>query len=143
MEDGDADLLLEELRIVAEVLGQRTSVDRDLRRHVRLLVEEPVDVRLLGVVILDDDCDIVERARDLFGEGVQRGAHVRLERRHHSTTRASSAFSVWSLFSASSQAADWGPYSTSGVISSPRCAGRQCRTIASGAPSASSSASMR
>ncbi len=57
------------------------------------------------------------------------------------TRRSSSAFCTCSRFSACCHAADCGPSSTSPVISSPRCAGRQCRTIASGAASAMTAAS--
>ena len=53
----------------------------------------------------------------------------RQRHRAHSTS-ASRAFCVWSRFSASSRATDRGPSSTSPVISSPRCAGRQCVTTA-------------
>ena len=45
-------------------------------------------------------------------------------------TRAMMAFCTCSRFSASSKTTDCGPSRTSSVISSPRCAGRQCRTMA-------------
>ena len=50
--------------------------------------------------------------------------------KHHSAM----PFWAWRRFSASSQITDCGPSITSGVTSSPRCAGRQCRNSASGAP---------
>ncbi len=58
----------------------------------------------------------------------------------HAMTRASSAFWACSRFSASSQAAECGPCSTSSVISSPTWAGRQCSTMWSGEAAVSSSA---
>ena len=54
------------------------------------------------------------------------------------SSQASSAFWACSRFSAWSKTALCGPSITSSVISSPRCAGRQCSTIASGAAAASS-----
>ena len=46
---------------------------------------------------------------------------------------------MWSRFSASSKTTERGPSRTSSVISSPRCAGRQCMTIVSALPVFSSS----
>jgi len=48
------------------------------------------------------------------------------------SSSSSSAFCVCSLFSASSKTADCGPSMTASLISSPRCAGRQWRTMALG-----------
>jgi transposase len=48
----------------------------------------------------------------------------------YSTTSSRSAFWAWRRFSAWSKTAERSPYSTSSVISSPGCAGRQWRTIA-------------
>ena len=45
--------------------------------------------------------------------------------------RARIAFCAWSRFSAWSMTIDCGPSMTSSVISRPRCAGRQCMTMAS------------
>ena len=45
-----------------------------------------------------------------------------------SSSQASSAFWACSRFSASSQTTLRGPSITAAVISSPRCAGRQCST---------------
>ena len=59
--------------------------------------------------------------------------------RRHRRRKASSAFWACSRFSASSQTADCGPSITSSVISQPRCAGRQCSTIASASARPSSS----
>ena len=79
VEDGDTDLLFEGRRVVAEVLEQRPPVDRDPRGQVRRLVEEPVEVRLLRVLFLDDDGDVLQPARKLRREGVERRADVLLE----------------------------------------------------------------
>ena len=51
---------------------------------------------------------------------------------HFLSSRTSSAFWAWSRFSASSQTRLWPPSITSSVISSPRWAGRQWSTRASG-----------
>src|SRR4029079_12273060 len=48
------------------------------------------------------------------------------------SSHTSSAFCACNRFSASSHTALCGPSMTSSVISCPRCAGRQCRTTASG-----------
>ena len=53
----------------------------------------------------------------------------------------STDFCAWRRFSASCQISDCGPSITSGVTSSPRCAGRQWRNFASGLASAISAAS--
>ena len=59
--------------------------------------------------------------------------------RDRSSSHTSSAFWACSRFSASSHTALAGPSITSSVISSPRCAGRQCSTMASGSASAQQS----
>src|SRR5581483_4673776 len=53
-------------------------------------------------------------------------------------TSASSACCTHMRFSAWSKTTDWGPSMTASVISSPRCAGRQCMTRASAGAIASS-----
>src|SRR5581483_2138201 len=82
MKDGHADLLLERRRIVAEVLHERPAVDRDPRGQVLRLVEQAVEIRLLRVLLLDDDGDVLEPARELWRKRVERRPHVLLERGH-------------------------------------------------------------
>src|SRR6185436_1392292 len=52
VEHGDPDLPLELLRVVSEVLLERSAVDRDLGRQVRLFLEEPEDVGLVQILLL-------------------------------------------------------------------------------------------
>ena len=59
------------------------------------------------------------------------------------SSHSSSAFCAWRRFSAWSQIRWRGPYSTSPVISSPMCAGRSCRAIASGRARSSRASSTR
>ena len=49
-----------ELERVRERVLERQPVDRDLRRQVRLLLEEPEQVGVVGVLVLDDDRDVLE-----------------------------------------------------------------------------------
>ena len=65
-----------------------------------------------------------------FGSGLRPA----VSHRDRSSSHTSSAFCACSRFSASSHTALCGPSITSSVISCPRCAGRQCSTMASGAP---------
>src|SRR5690606_7785872 len=74
-----------------------------------------------------------------FGDG---HAHSATPSRFASS-HTSRAFCACSRFSASSQTALCGPSMTSSVISSPRCAGRQCSTTTSGAACSSSAVSRR
>src|SRR5262249_1849092 len=148
VQDGDPDLALELVR-VGERGQERTAIDDDFpgqraRRRsicVRIPDEAAEDRRAVRALLLDHDCDVLERLRDVFGKRVERGSDVLVELfvRHHylgnkryGTISASSAFWACRRFSASSQTAEWGPYRTSSVISSPQCAGRQWSTIASG-----------
>src|SRR5580765_5748785 len=82
VEDGDADLLLEPLRIVPEVLDERPPVDRDPGRQIGRLVEQPVDVGLLGILLLDHDRHVLEPARELGRQHLECGAYMLLEPAH-------------------------------------------------------------
>src|SRR6478672_1651551 len=82
VEDRDADLLFEPLRIVPEVLDERPPVDRDPRRQVGRLVEQPVDIGLLGILLLDHDRDVLEPAREVGRQHVECGAYMLLEPAH-------------------------------------------------------------
>src|SRR5581483_8217190 len=82
VEDRDPDLALQRGRIVPEVLDQRATVDRDPRRQVRRLVEQAVELRLVRVLLLDDDGDVLEPPGELRRQRVQRPAHVLLEVAH-------------------------------------------------------------
>src|SRR4051794_34205960 len=64
VEDGDPDLPVQ-LGPVREGLLQRPPVDRDLRRQPLLLLEQAEEVGLVGVLVLDDDGDVLELPRDL------------------------------------------------------------------------------
>ena len=94
----------------------------------------------LGQFLLGPDRGPGQDAGDL---GLPGGLGDRADRRHEdrSSSQASSAFWACSRFSASSQTTLCGPSITAAVISSPRCAGRQCSTTQPGParPSFSSS----
>jgi hypothetical protein len=79
VEDGDPDLPLELLRVVSEVLLERPAVDRDLGRQVRHLLEEPEDVGLVQVLLLDDHRDILQPGGEVRRERVQGHPDVRFE----------------------------------------------------------------
>ena len=76
--------------------------------------------------------ELVPEGHRLGGEGITYNTSSLI-------SRAIIAFCTCNLFSAWSKTKDCGPSRTSSVISSPRCAGRQCSTIASGRASFSSS----
>ena len=76
--------------------------------------------------------ELVPKGHRLGGEGITYKTSSLI-------SRAIIAFCTCNLFSAWSKTKDCGPSRTSSVISSPRCAGRQCSTIASGRASFSSS----
>ena len=79
------------------------------------------EVGVVRVLVLDDDRDVLQRPRELGRHVFERRPDVRgeLVLVHQRTTSASSAFWACRRFSAWSQTADCGPYSTSSVISSP------------------------
>src|SRR5262249_45306971 len=84
VEDGDSDLVLEQRRVMAEVGLQRAPVDGDLGRHVRSLLEEAEQPRFVRILLLDHDRDVLEPARQVDGEGVERLPDSLLEcGRHH------------------------------------------------------------
>src|SRR5581483_3410687 len=65
VQDGNADLALQRGRVVAEVLDERAPLDRDPSWQVRRVVEEAVQLRLVRVLLLDDDGDVLESAGEL------------------------------------------------------------------------------
>jgi len=82
VEDGDADLLLELGRLVAELRLERAAVDGDPGRQELLLLEEAEEIRLVRVLVLDDDGDVLQGGRDPRRQRVERVADVLIERRH-------------------------------------------------------------
>src|SRR5699024_1232308 len=76
-------------------------------------------------------------AQDILDERVP--GNLRAGDHRCSSRNARSAFWAWRRFSASSHTTDRGPSIASAVISWPRYAGRQCSTIAAGAPASSAS----
>src|SRR5207253_3109605 len=97
------------------------ALSLELRRHDRGLKM----VLRAGEILHLDVC-----ARE--GRDEQLADAIRFHHGRHPSRNAISAFCTWSLFSAWSQTTERGPSITSSVISSPRCAGRQCITIAEG-----------
>lgn len=85
MEDGDSNLALE-VGGIREGLLERPAVDHDpvgeragmvgSRAEAVVPAEE---VGLVGVLVLDHHCDILERGRDLLREAVQRRLDVGFE----------------------------------------------------------------
>src|SRR5688572_1419662 len=89
VDDRDPDLLLEHLGFVAELLFERDSVDRDLvgqgsrialapvhERHAEI---EAVQVRVLWVLVLDDDLDVRHRRPKLGRQRLECAPDVVLE----------------------------------------------------------------
>src|SRR5262249_22031199 len=66
VEHRDPDLALE-LRGVRERLLERLPVDRDLGRHVRLLLEEAEQILIVSVLVLDVAGDVLEPGSGLPG----------------------------------------------------------------------------
>jgi hypothetical protein len=87
VQDGDPDLLAQLLGVL-EALLERDTVDRDLvgeePAHVpafgeRYAVIEAEEIGILGVLVLDDDGDVLERPRDVRRELVEGRANLLLE----------------------------------------------------------------
>src|SRR5207302_1605518 len=78
VEDGDPDLAFQ-LGRVAKRLLERAAVDRDRVRAVVAALVEPEEVRVVGVLILDDDGDVLEAAGEVGRKRVERTADVRVE----------------------------------------------------------------
>src|SRR5437773_2265315 len=78
VQDCDPDLLLELLR-VGERLDERPAEDRDLVRHVVGGLPEPEQVRIVGILLLDDDSDVLEGPREPGRQRVERPPHMVLE----------------------------------------------------------------
>src|SRR5215210_575228 len=78
VEDGDPDLPLELVR-VRKRLDERAAEDRDLVRHVLVGLPEAEEVGVGRILLLDDDGDVLERARDLRRQVVERAPDVLLE----------------------------------------------------------------
>src|SRR5690349_7224499 len=79
VEHRDADLLFERLRVGAVVTDERPSVDGDPSGQELVLLEQPVEVGLLVVLLLDDDGDVLEPGGELRRQRVERPADVLLE----------------------------------------------------------------
>ena len=86
--DRNPDFLLEELGVVPELRLERNAVDLDLVREDAGVVVavrerdpdvEPEDVRVLGVLVLDDDLDVRHRLAELCWQRVERAADAVLE----------------------------------------------------------------
>ena len=108
--------LVAELVGIREGLLERDPIDRDRVRwhpgHVAALGErnavvQAEEIGVLGVLGLDDDRHVGEGGGEVRRELVERCANVVVER--HRMTSAMSAFCVWSLFSACSQARQRAP----------------------------------
>src|SRR3954451_21525259 len=124
--------------------GARTAPDPDgadldeVAREGRLRDGEPLVGEQLGEFRLGADLDPSQDVGDGSVPGGLRGGrrteHLVDARwlHDHSSSLTSSAFWACNRFSASSQTADAGPSITATLISLPRWAGRQCRTIAAG-----------
>ena len=82
VEDGDPDLPLKGRRIVPELLQQRAPVDRHPRGEVRRLLEEPEEIRLLRVLLLDHHRDVFQAGGEVGRQRVQGVPNVLLEVRH-------------------------------------------------------------
>src|SRR5712691_3372336 len=98
VEDGDPDLALELLWIVPELLFERAPVDRHLGRHVGRLLEEAEEVRLLDVLLLDDDGHVLQATGEIGGERVECAPHVLLEVPHQYRGRSGGRFATrWTV----------------------------------------------
>src|SRR4051794_4895766 len=71
VKDGDTDLVLEPRGVVAEVCLEREPVNGHLGRHVGSFLEEAEDLRVVGVLLLHDDSDVLEAAREVGRERVE------------------------------------------------------------------------
>jgi hypothetical protein len=90
VENRDPDLALELVGVRKRLL-ERDPVDRDpvgeLARVARAAlgqrdaVVEPEQVGVVGMLVFDDDRDVLERTGEIAREGVERGADVVFERR--------------------------------------------------------------
>src|SRR5581483_133080 len=123
------------------VLGEQFG-ERGLRAHLVLAeqVGDPLVTRAAGV----DRGQRAQRGLGVGFAGHRRGPSGAVELCSMtlcSIKNVSSAFWACRRFSASSQTTDCGPSITDAAISLPRYAGRQCSTIASGAPSARAASS--
>src|SRR5919204_3496740 len=78
VENRDPDLALQLLSL--ERLLERAPVDRDLGRQPRIRLPEAEEVRILGIDLLHDHCDVLQCSGDVRGERIERSADVLLER---------------------------------------------------------------
>src|SRR5882724_6488907 len=81
VQDGDPDLVLELLGVVPELLFEGPPVDRDLRRQVRRLLEEPEEIGLAGVLVFDDHRDVFEAPGEVGRKRVEGSADMLVELR--------------------------------------------------------------
>ena len=64
---------------VGKRLDERPAEDRDLVGHVLVALPEPEEVRVAGILFLDDDRDVLERPGDAGRQRVERPPDVLLE----------------------------------------------------------------
>ncbi len=79
VQNGHADLPLEVIGIVAELVLERPAVDRDARRQIFGLLEQAEEIRILRVLVLDDDGDVLELGGDVRRKRVERAAYRLVE----------------------------------------------------------------
>ncbi len=126
----------------------RRAVDQPQpqRSEVRKLVGEWLIPAAARVERVDRHVRMAGQQPDELGARVAAGTHDcgGDARRHRSVSRStSSACCTYRRFSAWSSTTERGPSSASSLISSPRCAGRQCITRASGAWASSASSTRK
>ena len=97
VQDGDPDLLLEPLRI-SELPDERPPKDRDLVREVLVRLPEAEEVRIVRILVLDDNGDVLECCREVRRELVQGGPDVVIEGGAHQ--RGLSGARTWNSFTA-------------------------------------------
>jgi len=123
-----------ELQETGEHTGQRQKLAEQSGHRLRVVVavQDRVDQRAHAHQAAAQGRDLEQEGLDLVGRR-RRGADGALGHGSGHSPRHHSRMPFWacSRFSASSQTTDCGPSITSAVTSSPRCAGRQCRKIAS------------
>jgi len=119
--------LLHEVRGTGLMLGLQTRMPHmEMVERLRkaLLLTAPAEDNVIRIVPpLTVNAAQVDEALTVIRQACEKWV------KHHKTI----AFCACRRFSASSNTLDWGPSMTAAVTSSPRCAGKQCRKIASGA----------
>src|SRR5207248_8557899 len=75
-------------------LLERLPIDRDPRRQVLGLLEQPVEVRLFSIRLLDDHRNVLELRPDLRRQRIHRATDVRLELGHQYFGRGGRRFAT-------------------------------------------------